>query len=108
VPFSGEAGKHLPGSSPEHKKRDQLGDDAGLSQIATSDGDTELCAVATHEGDEEMAETEITDCVNHPGKSRQESRKHQSARLAAQIASVLNRAASDRKWFGHGSSRNKL
>ena len=79
-----------------------------LSQIATSDGNSELCAVATHEGDEEMAETEVTDCVNHAGKSRQESRKYQSARLAAQIAGVLSRAASDRERFGHGSSRNKL
>ena len=41
-----------------------------LSQIATSDGNSELCAVATHEGDEEMAETEVTDCVNHAGKGR--------------------------------------
>ena len=54
-----------------------------------------------------MAETEITDCVNHAGKSRQESRKYQSARLAAEIAGALSRAASDREGFSHGSSRNK-
>ena len=73
-----------------------------LSQIATSDGNSELCAVATHEGDEEMAETEVTDCVNHPGKSRQESRKYQSARLAAQIArsqSGCERPRAVRSWF---------
>jgi hypothetical protein len=56
-----------------------------------------------------MAETQVTDCIDHAGKSRQYSRKYQPVGLVHQIAGAIRQAADDPDRFGHGFlSRNKL
>src|SRR5215831_20722444 len=101
MPPSSDVREHLPRSSPEHEKRDELGDPSCLGQIAPAERDSELGAVAAHEGNEQAAEMLVPDRVDHTGERRQQRRHDEQKSLANEIAVAARLPAGGSRRLSH-------